>query len=102
MAINWKNRAKQTQEELVSVRDRAKDVGFALVKEKDAHRKAATDLMSTTCKLMRAVAAIDSATETCTAHGLSGHAATFRIIANDLRPARRDAEGIAGAKAEQI
>jgi hypothetical protein len=97
--INWKARAKKLEDDLAALHERAKEVGFSLVKERDAHRRAANDLMTAERRLARAVAAIDSATETFAAHGLSGHAATFRIISHDLRSPRA---GVQDEQDEQV
>lgn len=100
MATNWKNRAEKLEQDLAALRTRAKDVGFAFVKEKDACRKATQDYMNAQQKLMRAITAIESGVEILTAHRLFASASTFRMVANDLAP-QRGATEATGTREEQ-
>lgn len=100
MPINWKNRATKLKQdfqkmevEFLAHHERSIKFGFALVKEKDARRRATQDYMNAQQKLMRAITAIEATVETFMALRQYAHAATFRMIANDLRP--RDACGAA-------
>jgi hypothetical protein len=91
MAINWKARAKKFEDDMTHMKVTCAHVAFNLEKEKTLHQRTCRQNLELTARLDRAVAAIDSAAETCAAHGLSGHATTFRIIVGDLRPPRSDA-----------
>lgn len=92
MAINWKNRAKRFEKELLALSEKTAQLGLAYEQRKAGERQALTDLMESERNLARAVTTIRAAAEVAagTATG-----ALFRMAANDLSPRDTCAMGIA-------
>lgn len=91
--VNWKSRAKKWEQEALTANENRVKVAFCLEREKALRRRSDEHVTRLDGKLQRALTALDSAVEFISLHDLPGTAATFRMIANDLRQTRDTAAG---------